>query len=117
MMKLRLAAVAAISLMSSPLWAQDLSLNVINRTGTAIQEFYASNARSQSWGEDVLGVNIIEPGTRMRIEPANAQRRRGGCQYDLRAVFANGASVERRNVNLCEVVDFTCTSTGNCTVR
>ena len=77
----------------------DPSFRLANLTGFPIREVYASSARLSSWGPDRLGVNILQPGQAVFISlPASL-----GCLTDIRVVFMNGASQQRRNVNTCNI--------------
>lgn len=74
------------------------SFELVNEGNRQIREFFASLTTNDDWGEDRLGQDVVEPGDRLAIRlPA------GACQYDLRVVWANGRSEERRDVNLCEM--------------
>jgi hypothetical protein len=75
----------------------DPSFELVNDGTRQIREFFASPTSSDDWGEDRLGQDVVEPGDRLAIRLPN-----GPCQYDLRAVWSNGRSDERRDVNLCE---------------
>lgn len=89
-------------------------INVVNRTGVTIREFYMTDVDTRGWGDDRLGQDVIPPGQTYRALPTQRQRARGYCRFDMRVVFENGASTERRGVNLCEVAALVCTSTSNC---
>lgn len=91
-------------------------INVVNNSGTTIREFYMTDVDTRGWGDDRLGQNVIEPGESYRILPTARQRARGYCMYDMKLVLANGQSLERREVNLCQVTSLVCTNRG-CSVR
>lgn len=74
------------------------SFELVNDGSRQIREFFASPTTSDDWGEDRLGQDVVEPGDRLHIRLPN-----GPCQYDLRVVWSNGRSDERRDVNLCEM--------------
>jgi hypothetical protein len=76
------------------------SFNLINRGTRTIQEFYASPASQSTWGPDRLGAGVLPAGDTFPVRlPV------GECAYDLRVVWADGESEERRNVNTCDVAD------------
>ena len=117
------AAVAAVALAGSlgmPAQAQtdrdgqQRWINIVNRSGVAIHYFYMTDVDTRGWGDDRLGNDTVEPGDSMRVLPTPRQRSRGYCQYDMKIVFANERSVERRGVNLCQTTNLICTSTGSC---
>lgn len=122
------AAAAALALagsigMSAPAQAQvdgdgqQRWLNIVNRSGVSIHYFYMTDVDTRGWGDDRLGDETIEPGDSLRVVPTRRQRSRGYCQYDMKVVFSNGRSVERRGVNLCQTSNMVCVSTSSCRVN
>lgn len=120
-----LAAVAAVALTGSvgvsvPASAQvdrdghQRWINVVNRSGVQIREFYMTDVDTRGWGDDRLGQHVIDPGEALRVVPTPRQRARGYCQFDMLVVFANGARVDRRGVNLCQVSNLVCVSPRAC---
>ena len=98
---LRRAFVAFVMLLlpalASAQSAQNPSFNVVNRGTSAINEVYATPAGMTSWGRDRLGRNAVPPGQTFAVRlPAD-----GNCLYDVRVVYANGQSDERRGLNTC----------------
>ena len=97
-------AVIALALLLLPALAraqgpQNPSFNVVNRGTSAINEVYATPAGMTSWGRDRLGRNAVPPGQTFAVRlPAD-----GNCLYDVRVVYANGQSDERRGLNTCSV--------------
>lgn len=83
---------------------QDRRVNIVNRTGVTIQEFYASSVGQNSWQEDILGSSVLPSGRSVVI---NIDDGTGYCQYDLKAVFADGDEVVKYRVNVCEVSEVT----------
>ena len=94
----RLLPAALLVLAALPAWAQDNpSFNVVNRTGAPIKEVFASPAGVANWGRNRLAAAAVPPGANAPIRlPAD-----GNCIYDVRVVYANGQSDERRGVNTC----------------
>jgi len=75
---------------------------VQNRGQQAINEIYVSSARTNSWGNDLLGTNTLAAGANFAVVlPA------GQCVNDMRVVFANGQASERRGVNTCNLSEVT----------
>lgn len=77
----------------------DPSFVLVNRSQAILNEIYLSPPGDDSWGEDRLGDDTIAAGgTRaVRLPP-------GECFYDVRVVFANGDAIEKRRLNLCEII-------------
>ncbi len=85
------------------------SFNIVNRTANAINEVYATTAGATTWGRDRLGNRSIPPGQAGPIRlPAD-----GNCVYDVRVVYANGQSEERRGLNTCSVDNVFFPATGS----
>ena len=80
--------------------ARDPSFRIVNRGDREIDEVYARIAGSPSWGRDRLGDGTINPSSFRVINLP-----RGQCLWDIRLVFADGPSTERRRLNLCDVTD------------
>lgn len=118
-----LAIAAAAAIVASTATAQtdrdgqQRWINVANQSGTTIREFYMTDVDTPNWGDDRLGVHVIQPGQTMRVLPTLEQRARGYCRYDMRVVFSNNARFERRGVNLCEATALVCVATNSCVVR
>lgn len=94
-------SIAVAILAAGPAFAQppNPSFNVVNRTANAISEVYASATGQTNWGRDRLGQQNIAPGGNFAVRlPAD-----GNCTYDVRVVYANGTSDERRNLNTCNL--------------
>lgn len=85
-------------------YRQDRRVNIVNRTGVTMQEFYASSVGQNNWEEDILGANVLPSGRSVVI---NIDDGTGYCQYDLKAVFADGDEVVKYRVNVCEVSSVT----------
>jgi hypothetical protein len=77
------------------------SFNLVNRSGRVIEQFYASPASEQSWGQDRLGDDLVNPGQRYAIRLPM-----GECLYDIRIVFQGGEAQERRRVDACNITDY-----------
>jgi hypothetical protein len=87
-----------------PATALDRRVEIINNTGFTIVEFYGSNAGSKSWEEDILGPDLLPPGSSVVVNFDDAS---GFCKFDFRAVFDDGEALERRGINICEIATFT----------
>lgn len=102
MKKLVLAALAAFALAapaSAQLGIQDRTVLVENRTSQTIQRLYASSVNRTDWGRDRLGSGVLPPNYAYNFDFADYGRE---CEYDIKAVFANGREVVER-INVCRV--------------
>ncbi len=74
-----------------------------NRSGVTMVRLFVSSSGTNDWEEDVLRSQTLGPGQSFRLNFGNDAQ---GCMHDLKAIFRNGAVIEERDVNLCEVSDF-----------
>ena len=82
---------------------------IVNATGQTITHFYASTPGFNVWEEDLLGEDVIPNGASRRIDVNNGS---GRCRYDFRARLADGAELDRRNVEVCGFADYRFTADG-----
>lgn len=79
--------------------APNPSFNVVNRASSVVRQVYATPAGMTTWGRDRIADHPIAPGQTGPVRlPAD-----GNCVYDIRIVYADGQSDERRNLNTCNV--------------
>jgi hypothetical protein len=88
-------------LAATPALAQnDPSFRLTNNGNVPINEIYVSSSANQNWGADRLGDRTLAVGGTYTIRlPA------GQCVNDIRVVWSNGQSRERRQVNTCNLTD------------
>jgi hypothetical protein len=78
------------------------SFNLVNQGQRTVMQVFASLTTDNNWGPDRLGADTVAPGA---VFPVRLPE--GPCMYDIRFVYDGGQPQERRNVNLCEVVNVT----------
>ncbi len=78
-------------------------VTIHNQTGWTMLRFYASDARADSWEEDILGRDTLDSGRNWTV---NIDDGSGACVYDFRAEFTNGQVLERRGINVCQIADY-----------
>ena len=76
------------------------SFNLVNQSRVAVMEAYVSLSTEQEWGPDRLGNDTVPAGRNFAIRLPE-----GPCLHDVRFVYENGQSDERRGVNLCDVTN------------
>jgi hypothetical protein len=86
--------------------AADRHVVIVNHTRHSLVQFYASNKDVDSWQEDILGDDTVDPGEKVRI---NIDDGTGHCIYDFKAVFDDGDVLIRRGINVCKVGTYTYT--------
>ena len=105
----QLAAITALSLLALGLGVESASaldrrVRIINNTSYSIREFYASNVGTQSWQEDILGSDVLDPGSSVIVNIDDAS---GYCKFDFKAVFEDATETITERVNVCEIPEFT----------
>jgi len=78
-------------------------VTIHNQTGWTMLRFYASDSRTTSWEEDILGSDTLANG---RSWTVNIDDGSGVCVYDFRAEFTNGQTLTRMNINVCQIADY-----------
>jgi hypothetical protein len=95
---------AMLSLM--PASAADRRVKIVNGTSVAMTEFYASNAGTDEWEEDILGEDVLGPGESVMVDIDDGS---GYCRFDFKGVFDDGTDAVKRKVDVCTVATFTFT--------
>jgi len=113
----KLFAIAAAAALVSVSGAADAANDGKNRVVTvenfssqSLNYLYASPITSKIWEEDLLGERTLARGESIE---ANIDNGTDECQYDLRAVMADGREVIRRNINVCAVSKWTIGDSGD----
>lgn len=75
-----------------------------NNADVDIQQVYMSESGEETWGSDILEVDILAAGESVAITFEDSS---DACLYDLKAVTADGKELNARQVNLCEVLEYT----------
>ena len=99
-----LAACTLLAASISAASAADRRVDIVNKTGVAITEFYASNTGTNDWEEDILGQDVLENRETVNV---NIDDGTGKCRFDFKAVFKDGQELVRKNINVCQVGSFT----------
>jgi hypothetical protein len=80
--------------------ADDPSFRLDNRGRQPIDQVFATPAGMPDWGRNRLDQGVLAPGSAHLFRLP-----RGRCVYDLKVVFSDRRARERRNVNLCLLLD------------
>jgi S1-C subfamily serine protease len=82
---------------------QSAAVDVNNRSPQLITRIYLSPVGHDEWGRNRLGDRALGINQRESLNPGIAN----GCFYDVRVVYADQRSEEKRNQNLCELSEIT----------
>jgi hypothetical protein len=105
---MRKAFLALLALLATPAWADHTSFYVVNRSPVVLLEVYATSTLNRSYGQDLLGANVIDPGQRRKVYPYDNR----GCLFDVKFTFVGGHEVNRRDLNLCTITELSTTGQG-----
>jgi len=101
------AATVAAMASAAPASAADLVFMLDNQSSEAVTEFYVSSVAEETWGEDILGQDVLPAGEASRITITGAGE--DECEFDMRYVYEGGSVVEEREIDLCETGSYTVT--------
>ena len=109
------AALSAVSIFISSAAAaapdgKNRKVTVQNISSQTVRELYASPITAKTWEEDLLGQRTLTAGKSIS---ANVDNGTTECYYDLKAVLANGKSVEQRKINVCAASKWVIGDSGN----
>jgi hypothetical protein len=79
----------------------DPSFRLFNRAAVPVTEVYATPSGAGNWGQNRLDSGQLAPDHAQML----ALPHDGNCIYDLRVVFADKRSMERKRTNLCRVAE------------
>jgi hypothetical protein len=82
-----------------PASALDRLIELTNNTRMPIVEIYISPLRSDRWNIDLLGSDYLDPASSVFVNIDD----RMGCRIDFKAVFDDGTTQIRRDVDVCAV--------------
>ena len=92
---LSLGAVVALSAFTPPALRVSAGVTLSNESSSTIALVYASTCDEDTWGEDLLPVDILEPGAEAEITVD------AGC-WDFKAITDSGQELEHFGVVLDE---------------
>jgi hypothetical protein len=94
-----ISAFALIGLFSQAAFADPRDFTLENDSLAYVTHLYVSASSSDSWGDDVLGEDVLPPGESVDITFDTSRDRT--CIYDLLVVTENGARTRKNRENLC----------------
>jgi hypothetical protein len=86
-----------------PASAFERHIEITNNTRMAIVEIQIARVGTDRWEADLLGEDILLPAQSLIVDIEDPK---GYCRFDLKTVFDDGATLIRRNVDVCAVERF-----------
>ncbi len=104
-----MSAIAIVGFSVPMALAEPITFTLINNTNRVLEQFYASPPSTSSWEEDILGVDVLNPGEATEVTIDDGRQ---DCQYDIKGVFGPGPGVGRGEliqsaVNICNGSTYT----------
>lgn len=82
----------------------DQDFTLINKTGLSVDELYLSPSNDNEWGEDVLGVDVLEDGQKVSISFSHKESE---CMWDMKIVDEDEDDIIWEDINLCKASQIT----------
>lgn len=89
---------------AAPALAEDLVFDLHNKSSVTLQELYVSPTHTNSWGSDILGVDVLNPGESARVTIADGE---STCVYDINFIGNGGEELTEESIDLCELRSYT----------
>lgn len=81
----------------------DREIVLMNRDKSSVVEVYVSPDTADSWGQDLLGDGVIDPGQVGRVKLGRMR----DCSFDVLVVYDDTRREEMRGVNICKTRQLT----------
>jgi len=107
MKKLLSAAFAAMLALALPAGAQQAKqdFRLINKTGYELKALYVSPSKSDDWGDDILGQDVLSDGQAVNV---HFNPRAQTCKWDLKVTYTDdNSSAVWSDIDLCTVEKIT----------
>ena len=101
MRKFAIAAACLLSALATAAYAAQQDFRIVNNTGQAIMTLNVSPTTEDSWGPDILGVDILAAEEQADISFDNDTEE---CLWDIRVTYEDGNVGAWQGINLCETV-------------
>ncbi len=103
MKKLFAAVVATLLAFVVPAGAQDAKqdFKLVNKTGYELKALYVAPSKSDQWGDDILGQDVVGDGQVVNVHFSPAAKT---CKWDLKVTYTDDDSnAVWTNIDLCTV--------------
>jgi hypothetical protein len=103
MKRVLFAVFAAVFALTAPSFAQDAKqdFKLLNKTGYELKALYVSPSKSDDWGDDILGQDVLSDGQVVNVHFSPKTRT---CKWDLKVTYSDDDSnAVWGNIDLCTV--------------
>jgi hypothetical protein len=108
MTKVRFAAVFAVVLaFAAPAFAQEAKqdFKMVNATGYELKALYVSPSKSDDWGDDILGQDVLSDG---QVVNVHFSPKVHTCKWDLKVTYSDdNSNAVWQDIDLCTVEKIT----------
>lgn len=94
------AAMLSFAIGASAQTTEPVTFTIENATDNAMTALHLSTPSTNSWEEDILGVDVVAGGDSVEVTIDDNLE---DCEYDIRADFDDGTHIDVRSVNFCEL--------------
>lgn len=102
LIRVAISTIAVLATASAAM-AQDVAYQLTNVSGFTVMQVFTSPANADDWGDDILGVNVLESGTTSTVYIMDNSDQ---CVYDILFVFDDGDEMSDQ-INICELASYT----------
>lgn len=95
-----LVPISGLIFSALPARADVRNFTMVNDSSREVLSLHVSSVSTDSWEEDILGVDTMSAGTSLPITFSSGAS--GRCMYDVKVVLQTGTPVVAAGVNLCE---------------
>jgi hypothetical protein len=101
------AAVAAVLTFAVPAVADDAKqdFKMVNATGYELKALYVSPSKSDDWGDDILGQDVLSDGQAVNVHFSPKVHT---CKWDLKVTYSDdNSNAVWQEIDLCTVDEIT----------
>ena|ERR1700683_615727 len=101
------AAFAAVLAVTAPAFAQDAKqdFKLVNKTGYELKALYVSPSKSDDWGDDILGQDVLADG---QVVNVHFNPKANICKWDLKVTYTDdNSNAVWGDIDLCTVEKIT----------
>ena len=102
MKKIFVVIALLFSTLATVAYAAQQDFTITNHTGQTVMTLNVSPTSENSWGPDILGVDVLGNGESAEI---SFDRDQDECVWDIRVTYEDGDTGDWRGINLCETTD------------